>query len=448
MLSFLERVKEESTWTPANLKQWFSGRFLQRVPAESVLERLTGLSSWGLRESHCSDLEGLFVFETHDGPRLVIADIEKAPPHRFERFAIRAPQRYWYWDEVREKLREVGRVDRLGDKNLHALVEDFIEEQRVCGLTMSLSRVDDVVHSQTFGSGNLDHFSPLTRETVMRVGSIAKVITTIGILKLVDEGKVALDDPAEDYLDSFKIVSHHKGPLITLRHLLSHASGLPRSKGDPTTASSVSQMVGGEVRASRAAGKTHLYSNLGFATLGQIVEDITGQPFADWTKANVLEPLGMKRAIFAGSGADPALEGYERYGRMIVPTKNMSIIEHAAGALCASVEDLEKLSLGVINQSLVDKELWTEALTPQEPEDGSHPLPEAAKPAGYRTGLGFNLLGMGREQVVGHNGTLAGWNAIWACIPAVGLGVAIASNTFPLALEKLAVAMLRWGLDQ
>ncbi len=142
--------------------------------------------------------------------------------------------------------------------------------------------------------------APVDADTVFRIASMTKSFTTISILKLRDEGKLSLDDPAERYVPEMAGLKYASSdaPKITIRHLLSHAEGFPEDNpwGDRQLADTdeqLSRMLRGGIPFSNAPGLVYEYSNLGFAILGRIVTNVSKVPYTEYVNANILEPLGM-----------------------------------------------------------------------------------------------------------------------------------------------------------
>ena len=144
-------------------------------------------------------------------------------------------------------------------------------------------------------------------DTVFRIASISKTMTAIAIMQLRDEGRLELDEPVNRHLKSFTVELPVGGAPVTIRHLLTHTSGigeLPRlgallsrrqfgigpPGSDPVV---LSDIYRGTLRPEVAAGSKWAYANHAFATLGQVVEDLTGEPFAQHMQARVFRPLRM-----------------------------------------------------------------------------------------------------------------------------------------------------------
>jgi D-alanyl-D-alanine-carboxypeptidase/D-alanyl-D-alanine-endopeptidase len=162
--------------------------------------------------------------------------------------------------------------------------------------------VDGVlVHSGTLGVQDTATNAPVTPDSVFRIASMTKSFTAVAILTLRDEGKLSLDDLAERYVPELKALKYptSDSPRLTIRHLLTHATGFPEDNpwGDQQLALSDAEMTAllkQGIPFSNPPGVAYEYSNYGFALLGRIVTTVSGMPYRDYLRTRVLEPLGLR----------------------------------------------------------------------------------------------------------------------------------------------------------
>ncbi len=176
----------------------------------------------------------------------------------------------------------------------------FAARTHVPGIAWGLIVDGALVHSGTAGVRDVAQKAPVDQETVFRIASMTKSFTAMAILKLRDEGRLALDDPAERYVPELKTLASPTAdsPRITIRHLLSHAAGFPEDNpwGDQqlaVTDDEMSSMMRRGIPFSNPPGIAYEYSNYGFAILGRIVARVSGQPYRDYVTRHILQPLGM-----------------------------------------------------------------------------------------------------------------------------------------------------------
>ena len=176
----------------------------------------------------------------------------------------------------------------------------FAERARVPGIAYGVLVDGQLIHTGTAGVRELATKSPVTADTVFRIASMTKSFTALCILKLRDDGKLSLDDPAERFVPELAKLKYPSSdaPKLTIRHLLTHSAGFPEDNpwGDQQLAATeeeFTRMMAGGIPFSTAPGTTYEYSNYGFAILGRIVSRASGMPYAAYLQANILKPLGL-----------------------------------------------------------------------------------------------------------------------------------------------------------
>jgi CubicO group peptidase (beta-lactamase class C family) len=184
------------------------------------------------------------------------------------------------------------------------LLDLWIEEQRagqdLPGLSVAVVHDQEMVWARGFGWSDVAAEVPATPQTLYRIGSITKLFTATAILQLRDAGKLRLDEPVATYLPWFRISGAPEGePEITVLHLLTHTSGLPREGAFPywTTHEFPSieeiQEALPDQQATHPPATTYKYSNLGIALLGAIVTEVSGEPWVMYVDKHIFRPLGM-----------------------------------------------------------------------------------------------------------------------------------------------------------
>ena len=214
---------------------------------------------------------------------------------------------------------------RLGPEELFPEFERIFGEQfvarRLPGLAMGFVLDGKLVWSKGWGSADLARKVPADADTVFRIASMTKSFTALAILRLRDEGKLALDDPATKYVPELGALRYptHDSPPITIRMLLTHGAGFPEDNpwGDLQLALSrddFSQLLSRGLAFSLAPDSAYEYSNTGFALLGRIVENLTGDSNEEYLTRDVLRPLGMTATVWRQADVPPAhlARGYGR----------------------------------------------------------------------------------------------------------------------------------------
>ncbi|MCH7853917.1 MAG: beta-lactamase family protein [Proteobacteria bacterium] len=191
-------------------------------------------------------------------------------------------------------------------------------DQELPGVSAVITHHDEIVFAGASGMADLETRRPMTPATVVYSGSLSKVFTAVLTLRLVEEGKLSLRDPVAGIATQ----SSSKAPVITVAHLLTHASGLERegnfgywfSADFPDRKALADYLLSTELR--EQPGTSLHYSNVGYAKLGLVIEDKGGQTYSDALRTRLLEPLGMTSSGTPGPGAAMS-SGYTPVGRMI-----------------------------------------------------------------------------------------------------------------------------------
>jgi CubicO group peptidase (beta-lactamase class C family) len=199
------------------------------------------------------------------------------------------------------------------------LFTQFVADRHVPGAAWGISVSEGGPHTGVTGFRDVAAKAPVTADSVFRIASMTKSFTAISILKLRDEGKLSLDDPAERYVPEMAGLKYATtdAPKITIRHLLSHAEGFPEDNpwGDRQLADTddqLSQMLRTGIPFSNAPGLVYEYSNLGFAILGRIVTNVSKVRYEDYVAANILRPMAMTSTTLEPSQVAPGrlVHGY------------------------------------------------------------------------------------------------------------------------------------------
>jgi CubicO group peptidase (beta-lactamase class C family) len=275
-------------------------------------------------------------------------------------------------------------------------------------------------------------------DTQYRIGSITKTFVAVLVMRLRDEGLLALTDPLDAHLPGTSVGG------VTVGQLLAHTSGLAsetpapwweRTPGDlrPELAD-----VLGPAPARHPAGRRHHYSNPGFALLGALVEQVRGRPWGEALQAEVLGPLGMSRTSMLPQV--PAAGGFavHPWADVMVPEAVQETGRMApAGQLWSTAADLARWAgfLAAGHDQVLAASTLEHMREPAAPADATDP------DGGY--GLGLHLTRHGGRALVGHSGSMPGFLAtLWVSV-ADGLGaVALANCTSGPAVGAIAADLL------
>lgn len=208
------------------------------------------------------------------------------------------------------------------------------------GCALAVIKDGRIVYKRGYGMANLDHDVPITPSTVFFVASVTKQFTAAAIVLLAQQGKLSLDDEVRKYIPAVPDF----GTPITIRHLIHHTSGLRDWLPGAALPDDVLELVSRQKELNFRPGEKDLYSNMGYALLGMIVERVSRQSLREFARANIFQPLGMKKTRFydvPGEIVKNLAYGYgptkgDAFRR--IPMRKIAIV--GSGALLSTVEDL------------------------------------------------------------------------------------------------------------
>ncbi len=178
---------------------------------------------------------------------------------------------------------------------IDAFVADQMAHHRIPGLALVITQGDRVIHHRGFGTAG--DGGPVTPQTPFHIGSISKSFTALAVMQLAEQGEIDLDAPVRAYLPWFRVADEEASRHITVRHLLHQTSGLAEQTymADLPPDATLEEAVRDLRRAEPVdpPGAAFHYFNPNYATLGLIVETVAGQPYGDYVREHIFDPLAM-----------------------------------------------------------------------------------------------------------------------------------------------------------
>ena len=313
--------------------------------------------------------------------------------------------------------------DRAALDSVDRYVRAELERQRIPGMSVAVLRDDSILLARGYGFSNLEHRVPATDSTIYQSGSVGKQFTSAAIVTLAREGKLGLDDPIRKYLPE----APSGWAKITVRHLLTHTSGVPDYTADLVdfrrdyTEEALAKLYARQ-RLDFQPGATWSYSNTGYALLGFIVRRVTGRFYGDYLKERVFEPLGMRtaRVISERDIVPNRAAGYELVDGEI---KNQgwvspSLNTTADGSLYITVNDMARWAIGLNHARVPDSVGLAQSWTPVRLNDGGT----------YPYGFGWRLDDQRGHPRIGHGGSWQGFRTSIQRYPEYGLTVIALAN--------------------
>ncbi len=188
-------------------------------------------------------------------------------------------------------------------KILEIWIDSQVAYESLPGVSMGVVYDQELIWSRGFGYADLEKKTPATPTTIYSICSISKLFTSIGVMQLRDQGKLRLDEPIGEYLPWFDIrETYPDAPKVTMRGILTHSSGLPRESDHPYWTGPDYAFPTREEIIEKVAGQATLYpgqrffqySNLGLTLAGEVVAARSEQPYGEYVRHHILDPLRLK----------------------------------------------------------------------------------------------------------------------------------------------------------
>ena len=346
--------------------------------------------------------------------------------------------------------------------DLEADVAGVLKAFDVPGIAIAIVKDGKVLLAQGFGVRRLGRPEPVDARTLFEVASNSKGFTAAALAMLVDEGKLAWDDPVTRHLPGFQMYDAYATNAMTVRDLLTHRSGLGLGAGDllwwPTTNFSTDEIIEKlrYIRPATSFRNSYAYDNLLYIVAGKIIAEKAGKPWGAAIRERILTPLGMNgttTSLDENAGNPNQASAHSKINDKISAVKSMPV-PNAAGAvgINTNAEDIAKWMTALLDGGKIGgagarlfseaqgREMWT----PQTPMKIAEAKPgmAAIKPNFNAYGLGFNLRDYKGMKLVQHGGALQGFFSQVVMVPEANLGVAILTN----AESGGAMAALQWRI--
>ncbi len=311
-------------------------------------------------------------------------------------------------------------------ERIDALVADSMQATQTPGISVAVQHGGELIVATGYGLADVENGVPATEHTVYRIGSVTKQFTAAAVMKLVEEGKVALDDPMTKYFPDYPVGEFH----ITVGQLLDHTSGIKGYTEMPAFWEqgrldlSHEQMI--ELFSAEPyefePGDRYQYNNSAYYLAGLLVEKASGQTYAEYLEETFFRPLGMRESHYLYN--DPIVpnraEGYRVEDGVVLNDEPLSMhLPFAAGALGSSVLDLVRWTVALGAGDVVGPE-GLEAMTTRRRLPGGDEI-------GY--GLGLFVGEMAGHRLIEHAGGINGFLSQLAWYPDDDLIVAVLANS-------------------
>ncbi|MEO1529732.1 MAG: serine hydrolase domain-containing protein [Planctomycetota bacterium] len=353
-------------------------------------------------------------------------------------------------------------------EHLDEIVLDFMDDNDLTGLTVSITREERLVYTKSFGYRTMDFQQPLNTDHRLKLGSVSKIITTIAMLKLLEQHpELDLDTPVFGFTHMGYdpgILDHPKWSAamslssgswsefgqyqnITLRHLLSHASGFDKINEGQWDGQSIeakedySLAFLANCPLTSIPGTNCDYENQNLGLIGVVIEEVSGQTYEDYVRSNVLDPLGLDHICTPGGDAQNAwrdapmhvgdANSWDVVGIAFDPLK---VKGYPAGGWLASSRDLVRLLCAIDTSGGRPNILLPSSIAPMKTRQFST-ASGAVRSIGWRINAA--------TEKIAHGGDLGGGHAYVGMFPADSFSTAFpdTSEDYEVAPINIAIAV-------
>jgi D-alanyl-D-alanine carboxypeptidase len=318
-----------------------------------------------------------------------------------------------------------------------------MRQVHVSSVSAAMVRGHDTLLFKAYGIADRETSRAATPSTVYEIGSLTKQFTASAIMRLVEQGKLKLDDDIGQYVPRFPLQGHH----VTIRNLLNHTSGIRNYTATPAwrphwaddlPPDSIPGFVAND-KFDFEPGTKENYSNTGYHLLGLIIEKVTGMPYASYVQQQFFAPLGLTQTRYCESHpTDPRMaKGYSVNNGTLAPAAYLSMtIPYSAGALCSTPGDFIAWERAFHAGKVVSAASYHDMTTPP------------ALPAGAPTNYGFGLSvgALAGHRAITHSGGIPGFSTVQLYLPDDSLLIVVFTNSDELGPEPVAFDLARVAL--
>ncbi len=320
-----------------------------------------------------------------------------------------------------------------------AYVAAQMERHRVPALSIAVIRDGKIVRTHAYGTIDLELNVPNAPRAAFMIGSLSKQFAAAATMVLVEQKKIALDDPVSKYLVSLPAAWSN----VTVRHLLSHTSGIPSytevpgfedRNAQPATHDEVIATVS-SLPAAFSPGERFHYNNTGYFLLGMLIEKVAGVSYEAFLNAHVFVPAGMTGTRLN----DPSLivpqrvSGYAlANGKLVNPHYESMTWPYSGGTVLSTVEDLARWDAIMSTDKVLLQSSFQQMWTPMRLNDGTI----------TQYGFGWHLEQLRSHPLIWHTGHINGFSSFFGRVPDTHLSVIVLTNQEILDPERIGQAVL------
>lgn len=342
-------------------------------------------------------------------------------------------------------------VSAVKADDVDRIVRMRMQERNIPGAAVAVVKNGRVVKIKGYGFASLEFSAPVTNDTVFEIGSVSKQMTAAGIMLLVQDGKVSLDERISKYLPN----TPEAWKDVTVRHLLTHSSGIKSYTSLTGFELSRRVKIDGFIKQLSpyplefTPGEKNIYSNSGYNLLAYIIETQSGKPYMDYMRERIFLPLGMTRT----GDRDPRnviplrANGYEWQDNKLIGRDGSLTDLMGAGSITSTISDMVKWESALRGEKLLTAESKKALWTPFVFNNGTL----------SQYGLGWRISDVREHKLIGHTGQTAGFGAAifryvdndvtviaLTNLGELGMGSLIASSVVKTYLPSLSLKKMKF----
>ena len=301
-----------------------------------------------------------------------------------------------------------------------------IKSGKVAGASVSVMRRGETVLSKSYGSADLELDVPMPADASFEIGSVTKQFTAASILLLAERGRLSVDDDVTKHLPDYP--TH--GQRITIRHLLTHTSGIKGYTEMPEFGDLMKLKKPRESLVTLFSekpldfmpGEALVYNNSAYFLLGLIIEKLSGQTYADFVKSNLFDKASMRDSYYCSESAIHRhhAHGYDTdNGALVLKGFISHVWPYSAGSLCSTASDLSAWLAALHGGRILNADSYRAMITPTSLADGTK----------TRYGFGVGVADLGGRRAIFHGGGINGFLSEAEYFPDSGLSIVVLLNT-------------------
>lgn len=346
-------------------------------------------------------------------------------------------------------------VASLSDQ-MDSFIHEYLDWHNIPGLSIAIISENRVVFSKGYGVSNVNTRQKVTPETLFSTASVTKLFVGTAVLQLAEQKKIDLNDLVIKHLPYFKL-KDERYKSITILHLLSHTSGLPDIEAEELYSSwenpehddgALERYVRSLQNTTLAArpGESYAYSNMAYDILGDLISKVSGMPFEQYIKQNLLDPLEMEKSTILFKDVDKNLLASphlmdENFGYEVSALIPYSRRHPACGTLFSNVMEMSHWAIANMNRGLFKGKRILQA-------SSCEMMWRPAVIADNPVGISWLIENFGPYKMFSHGGGDPGYRTEFYIIPEKAVGVVVMANCWEDQVNPVALKALRMALGE